>query len=219
LPFGYPAFLEVSGRRSVVVGAAAVAEGKVEGLLDAGADDVLVLAEGPATRLARLERHAHVRVERRGWRPEDFRGASVVVASRSDPEANAALAREARSHGALVNVMDDVSNCDFAAPAVVRRGDLLLAIGTGGASPALARRLREELSIRFGEHWKEVVEVLRQVREDTLPLLPDYGERARRWREALDLGEAEDLALQGRTAELRVRLIRRLVGQDREGAA
>lgn len=219
MPFGYPAFLEVSGRRSVVVGAAAVAEGKVEALLDAGADDVLVLAEAPATRLASLERHAHVRVERRSWRPDDFQGATVVVASRSDPEGNAALAREARSRGALVNVMDDVSNCDFAAPAVVRRGDLLLAIGTGGASPALARRLREELSIRFGGHWKEVVEVLRQVREDTLPLLPDYGQRARRWREALDLQEAEELALQGRTSELRVRLVRRLVGQKTEGAA
>jgi siroheme synthase-like protein len=111
-----------------------------------------------------------------------------------------------------VNVMDDIPNCDFAAPAVVRRGELLLAIGTGGASPALARRLREDLSERYGEHWAEIVAILREVRGSTLPLLPDLAERSRRWHSALDLDEAEKLVLAGRPGELRARLRTRLVG-------
>ena len=111
--------------------------------------------------------------------------------------------------------MDDVVNCDFAAPAVVRRGELILAIGTGGASPALARRLREELGEHYGEHWAEILSVLREVRESTLALLPDLAERSRRWRAALDIDEAEKLVLAGRSAELRERLRARLVGSER----
>jgi siroheme synthase-like protein len=109
--------------------------------------------------------------------------------------------------------MDDVPNCDFAAPAVIRRGELLIAIGTGGASPALARRLREDLSERYGEHWAQIVAVVREVRSSTLPLLPDLAERARRWNDALDLDEAEKLVLAGRPGELHARLRARLVGE------
>ena len=68
--------------------------------------------------------------------------------------------------------MDDIPNCDWAAPALVRRGELVLAISTGGASPALAKRLRVQLTEEFGEEWSEVLAVLRAVREETLPLLP-----------------------------------------------
>ncbi|MEO8291811.1 MAG: bifunctional precorrin-2 dehydrogenase/sirohydrochlorin ferrochelatase, partial [Actinomycetota bacterium] len=124
------------------------------------------------------------------------------------------IARAARDRAVLVNVMDDIPNCDFAAPAVVRRGELLLAIGTGGASPALARRLREDLSERYGAHWAEIVSILREVRVSTLPLLPDLAERSRRWQAALDVDEAEKLVLAGRSEELRARLRSRLVGQQ-----
>jgi precorrin-2 dehydrogenase/sirohydrochlorin ferrochelatase len=213
MAFGFPILLEVAGRRTVVIGAGAVAEGKVEGLLDAGATDVLVVADGPASRLDRLASDPRVRIERRTWQARDLDGAFLVVAARSgDPSANASLARAGRARGALVNVMDDVRNCDFAAPAVVRRGDLVVAIGTGGASPALARRLREELSKRFGPHWAELVEILRSVRAETLPALPDIADRSRRWSEALDLDEAEELMLSGRSGELRERLLARLTG-------
>lgn len=217
MAFGYPVNLELAGRRVVVVGAAAVADGKVEGLLDAGATEVLVVAEGPGARLDRLAADARVRIERRPLRPEDLDGALLLIAARSDPASNAVLAREARARGVLVNVMDDVPNCDFAAPAVVRRGQLVVSIGTGGASPALARRLREELSERFGPHWAELVRVLSEVRTETLPHLGDLGERARRWRVALDLDEAERLVRAGRSDELRARLGERLT-RSREAA-
>ncbi|GBC87258.1 Precorrin-2 dehydrogenase [bacterium HR12] len=208
--FGYPVLLDLSGRLAVVVGERAVADGKVEGLLEGGAAGVLVLAEGPEARLARLAADERVWVERRPWRPEDLEGAAIVIGS-PGPDA-AELARAARAAGALVNVVDDVPNCDVAAPAVVRRGELLLTVSTGGRSPTLARLLREDLERRFGPEWALVVEVLGEVRERSLGLLPDLGERAARWLAALDLEEARELAAAGRGDELRARLLARLVG-------
>jgi siroheme synthase-like protein len=212
-PFGYPVFLEVAGRRVVVVGSLPVREGKVEGLLAAGATDVVVVAEAPAQRLDALAELEGVRVARRAWRPEDLDGAWLVVGHDPDPAVRDALAREARARGALVNVMDDIPNCDWAAPSIVRRGDLVLAIGTGGASPALSRSVRERLQGEFGPEWSEVIRVLRDVREATNPALPDVRERARRWSEALDLDEAATLVREGRAEELHARLTIRLLAE------
>ncbi len=212
MPFGYPVMLQLDGARAVVIGAGAVRERKPEGLLAGGAGEVLVVATTPAARLDELEAIERVQVERRPWRPDDLGGAAICVAWSASADVRDEIAREARSRGVLVNVMDDIPNCDFAAPAVVRRGELLLAIGTGGASPTLARRLREDLAERYGDEWAEVVAVLREVRESTLPLLPDIAERAGRWRRALDVEEAVKLVLAGHGDELRERLHARLVG-------
>jgi precorrin-2 dehydrogenase len=214
MPFGYPVMLQLDGANAVVIGEGAVRERKPEGLLAGGAADVLVVSMTPAARLDELERTERVRVERRSWRPEDLDHVAICVAWSTRPEVRDAIAREARKRGVLVNVMDDVPNCDFAAPAVLRRGELLVAVGTGGASPTLAKRLREDLAERYGEHWGELVTILREVRESTLPLLPDLTERARRWRLALDLDEAEKLILADRGAEFRERLRTRLVGSE-----
>jgi siroheme synthase-like protein len=197
MAFGYPVLLELAGRRAVVVGELAVAAGKVEGLLAAGAA-VAVVAPGPAAVLERLEAEPGVTVRRRAYRRGDLAGAFLCVAGSADPAVRAAVAAEARAGGVLVNVMDDVPNCDFAAPAVVRRGDLVVAVGTGGRAPALARRLRAELEGRFGPEWAELVDLVGEVRAATLGDLPDLEERARRWRAALDLAELERLVRAGR---------------------
>ena len=127
------------------------------------------------------------------------------------PPPPAAIGPAARARGALVNVMDDVPNCDWAAPAVVRRGDLVLAIGTGGVSPAVARLVRQRLESSFGPEWAELLRVVGEVRKETLAALPVFEERARRWREALDLDEAVELIGSGRDEELRSRLRERLL--------
>jgi precorrin-2 dehydrogenase/sirohydrochlorin ferrochelatase len=134
------------------------------------------------------------------------------VASSEDPAERDTIARAARERGVLVNVMDDVPNCDFAAPAIVRRGDLVLAVGTGGRSPAVARKVREELEERFGPEWAEALAVIAEVRTATMPTLGDLSTRARRWRRALDLDEAVELVREGRPEELRRRLTERLLG-------
>jgi precorrin-2 dehydrogenase/sirohydrochlorin ferrochelatase len=116
-------------------------------------------------------------------------------------------------------VMDDVARCDFAAPAVVRRGDLTIAVATGGRSPALARRLRERFQERFGPEWAEALEVLGEVRDETLPLLPDLAERSRRWAGALDLEELAALVRTGRRDEAKARLQARLLAPESVGSA
>jgi siroheme synthase-like protein len=194
MPFAYPVLLELSGRRAVVIGSLALHERKDVALRDAGAE-VEVFANGR-------------------WRPEDLDGAFVCVASSDERAERDAIARAARGRGVLVNVMDDVPNCDFAAPAVVRRGDLVIAIGTGGRSPALARKVREDLEARYGDEWADVLRVVGAVREKTLEALPDLGDRAKRWRRALDLDEAAALARAGRSEELRRRLVERLLANE-----
>jgi precorrin-2 dehydrogenase/sirohydrochlorin ferrochelatase len=194
MPFAYPVLLDLSGKRAVVIGSFALAERKDVSLREAGGP-VDVFAKG-------------------AWRPKDLDGAFVCVASSEDPAERDAIARAARERGVLVNVMDDIPNCDFAAPAIVRRGDLVVAIGTGGRSPALARKVREDIETRYGEEWTEVLAVVARVRSDTLPQLPDLATRARRWRRALDLDEAAALVRSHRSDELRRRLLERLLRDE-----
>ena len=211
MAFGYPMLLELAGRRAVVIGEFAVEAGKVEGLLAAGAE-VTVVAKGPEAALDRLEGDPRVVVHRRGYGgSDDLAGAVVCVASAAEPAVRDAIAADARAAGVLVNVMDDVPNCDFAAPAIVRRGDLVIAIGTGGRAPALASRLRAELADRFGPEWTELMDVVGRVRAETLPHLPDFEDRSHRWKAALDLDELEHLIQEGRGEEAATRLRTRLL--------
>ncbi len=209
--FGYPISLDLFRRRAVVIGEFAVAQGKVEGLLAAGAE-VTIVATGPEDLLAVLEWEPSVTVIRRPYRAGDLTGAFLCVASSSDPEERRAIFHEAGQSGVLLNVMDDPAHCDWAAPAVVRRGLLTIAISTGGRSPALARRLREQLEDRFGPEWEKLLDILGEVRDESLVWLPDYDERARRWQDALDVEELERLVREGRSDEARRFLVDRLVG-------
>jgi siroheme synthase-like protein len=211
MAFGYPVLLELAGRRAVVIGELAVEAGKVEGLLVAGAE-VTVVAKGPQADLDRLEQDPRVVIHRRGYAgPGDLAGAVLCVAHAAEPAGRSAIAADARAAGVLVNVMDDVPNCDFAAPAIVRRGDLVVAVGTGGRAPALASRLRAELGDRFGPEWTELVDLVGQVRTATVPHLPDFEDRARRWKAALDLDELERLVGSGQGALAAARLRDRLL--------
>jgi siroheme synthase-like protein len=211
MPFAFPISLELAGHRCVVVGSLPVREGKVDALLAGGATDIVVIATRPADALDALEGRYAVQIERREWQPADFDGALLAIAWSPGQGERDRISREARARGVLVNMIDDIPNCDWAMPSIVRRGELVLAISSGGASPALTKKLRVALQDRFGEEWAEVLVVLRQVREETIPLLPDFSERARRWAAALDLDEAASLVRSGDAEGLRSRLRERLL--------
>jgi precorrin-2 dehydrogenase / sirohydrochlorin ferrochelatase len=188
---GYPVSLDVAGKLAVVIGEDALAQGKDRALAEAGAR-VVVRSESE-------------------WRPQDLDGAFLCVAASADPAVRAAVYRAARERGVLTNVMDDVAHCDFAAPAIVRRGDLTIAVATGGRSPALARRLRETFDRDFGPEWAEALDILGAVRDETLALLPDLHDRAARWAAALDVEELTTLVRAGRGAEAKDRIRGRLL--------
>ncbi len=210
MAFGYPVALELSGRKAVVIGDLAVALGKAQPLMDAEAA-VTVVARGPSPDIEALRVDARAEVLERRYREGDLDGAYICVASSDDPAEMDALCEEGHRNRVLMNVIDRTDRCDWAAPAIVRRGDLAITVSTGGRSPALARRLKEEIAGRYGAEWAEVLDVLEAVRLETMPHLPDVAERSRRWSEALDLGELTRLVSAGRGAEAAVVLRDRLL--------
>lgn len=165
----YPLFLELAGRRAVVVGGGRVAERKALALLEAGAA-VTVVAPEATPPLAEAARGGRLVWHRRAFEPGDLAGAALVFAATDRREVNAAVAAWARAAGVLCNVADDPAACDFFVPALLRRGDLLIAVSTGGASPAVARRIREALAARFGEEWAPYLGLLSAVRAALLGL-------------------------------------------------
>ncbi len=180
----YLAALDLRGRRCVVAGGGAVARRKVEGLLAAGADVLVVAPEAGGM-------PEGVTVERRAVRLADLDGAALVMCATDDPAINAALAREARRRGVPVNVADDPDAGDFTVPAVVRRGPLQIGVSTGGSSPALARRLRDELAEKVGEEYGEVARMLAGLRAAWEPRAIAAGvppaARREAWHAVLDL--------------------------------
>ncbi len=157
----YPIFLDLSDRRCVVVGGGEVASRKTRKLLQARARVVVISPEIGSE----LESVA-VEIHRRPYREGDLEGAYLVFAATNSREVNAAVAREARGRGVPVNVADKPSEGDFALPSTLRRGRLQVAVSTGGASPTLARRIREELEDAFGPEWAGIVEELNAARRN-----------------------------------------------------
>jgi precorrin-2 dehydrogenase/sirohydrochlorin ferrochelatase len=160
-------FLRLEGRRCVVVGGDAVAERKVEGCLAARAS-VTVVAGTLTPGLERLCSAGRIACHRRPYRHGDLRGAALVYAVERDADVIAVLRAEAAREGAWLNVVDVPEASSFFAPAIVARGELQVAIGTGGASPGLASRLRRQLETHIGPEYGPYVDILGAVRR-TLP--------------------------------------------------
>ena len=160
----FPAFLKLAGRRCLMVGAGPVAEEKIEGLLRAGAD-VRVVAPQATLRIRTLARKKRIRWDERAFRASDLSGAFLVVAATSSPSLHAQIHRQARRRGVLCNVVDDPEHCDFYYGSVVRRGQLQIAISTGGHSPALAQRLRKQMEREFGAEYGEWLKELGKIRK------------------------------------------------------
>jgi precorrin-2 dehydrogenase/sirohydrochlorin ferrochelatase len=145
-------FLKLARRRSVVVGAGRIAEGKIASLLDAGAR-VRVVAPHATPAIATWARNRRVIWIERSFEPADLDGAFLVIAATNSSKVHRLVFREARRRGVLCNVVDEPARCDFYYPAVVRRGDLQIAVSTAGRSPALAQRLRRELEAQYGPEY------------------------------------------------------------------
>src|ERR1700722_9456558 len=161
---GYiPIFLDVTGRECVVVGGGEVAARKVESLLEAGAR-VTVVSPHLSPPLESLAANGSMTHIARDYQRGDIRGCVLVYAATDDPKLHRELAAEARALGIPVNVVDVPELCTFIAPAVVKRGELQIAISTGGASPAFAARLRRNLEDQFGDEYARTLEVLRAAR-------------------------------------------------------
>ena len=198
----YPVSLDLTGRPCLVVGGGAVGERKVVGLVEAGAA-VTIVSPSLTPALLRLAPEAPLRWRRREYVPGDAAGFVLVMVATGDVGANAAVAAECRERGIWANCADDPARCDFILPSVLRRGAVTVAVSSGGASPTMARLVREELDALLPDDVGALTDVMARVRRE----LRNGGVSldAERWRQALD-GELRRLVAAGRTIEAQARL-------------
>jgi precorrin-2 dehydrogenase/sirohydrochlorin ferrochelatase len=174
----YPVMLKMRDKRCLVAGGGPVAERKTAGLLDAGAD-VSVVGPRLTVKLREWAASGAIRAAERSVEASDLDGAEFVFAATDRPEVNRWIAAEAGARGIPVNLADDGENGDFLTPAVVRRGDLVLAVSASGAGPALSARIAKELGDRYGPEYAHVVNVLRALRKEIKANVSDPRERKR----------------------------------------
>jgi siroheme synthase-like protein len=194
MAFSFPVSLEVAGRRCVVFGSGPIAQARAEALLDAGAA-VTVIARPPED--------------------GDLTGAFLAVAATGDAAEAARIFAEAEREGVLLNAVDDPAHCHFAVPAVLRRGDLVVAVSTGGRAPGYAGRVRDELAATVGAEHGTLLDLIADVRAELRAERPPgagFDEWARRWRAALD-HDLIGLVRAGRTGEART-LLRAALADD-----
>jgi precorrin-2 dehydrogenase / sirohydrochlorin ferrochelatase len=172
----YMAALKLKGRRAVVVGGGDVGLEKVEGLLLCDADVVLIAPEA-VKELQDYAAEGSISWEQRAWKESDLEGALIAIAATNDTEVNIAVSEGAESRAMLVNVVDVPPLCNFILPAIVRSGPLAIAISTAGASPALAKRMRDEIGEQFGEPYARLAIMLNDARGWAKGTLPTYQDR------------------------------------------
>jgi precorrin-2 dehydrogenase/sirohydrochlorin ferrochelatase len=160
----FPMFLKLEGRQVLVVGAGNVAEAKIGGLLDTGARiRVIALAASPAVR--EWAREEKIELELHAFTEADLHGAFLAIVATASRSLNERVYRAAQESGVLCNVVDVPDLCDFFYPAVVRRGDLQIAISTAGQSPSLAQKIRQQLEKQFGPGYAAWVAELGETRK------------------------------------------------------
>ena len=172
----YPAILDIAGRKAVVVGAGKVGEGKILGLLNAGAD-VTVVSLTATERVRGWAREGRIELVERAYDTADLDGAFLVIAATEDNDTNVRVFEDAESRQILCNVVDVTHLCNFILPSIVRHGDLAIAVSTGGASPAMARRIRISLEQCYGDEYAVALELLGSLREELKAMYPSPDER------------------------------------------
>jgi precorrin-2 dehydrogenase/sirohydrochlorin ferrochelatase len=160
----FPMFIKLEGKRCLVVGAGAVGEPKIAGLLNTGAF-IRVVALEASESVRRWAAESKIDLELREFSPSDLDGVFLAVVATASTVLNKAVYGEAQRRGVLCNVVDVPEICDFYYPAVVQRGDLQIAISTAGQSPSLAQKLRQQLERQFGPGYAEWLSELGETRK------------------------------------------------------
>jgi siroheme synthase-like protein len=194
---GYPVNLIVSGRRCVVVGAGRIAARKIDALLAAGAD-VHVVAPRLGDQVRAWLDEQRVTVDERAFEPSDLDDAWLATAATDDPAVNNAVFEAGGQRRVWVNSADDPHNCSFTLMSVIRRGDLVVTIGTGGRSPALAAWLKKRITAELGPEYETLLEMLSEARESMRADGRSTDDAD--WKRALDSGML-DLVRAGRVNE------------------
>ncbi len=207
----YPIFLDLKGKRCIVVGGGSVAERKVDMLLEHQAS-VTVISPTLSRRLHNLADQGATQTINRNYRTGDLKGAFLVIAATDDPSANAAIAEQCRKQGTLVNAVDDPKRSDFIVPSMVRRGDITIAISTSGKSPALARKLRTLLEQALPAEYASLVILVSEVRQELAQRQSSVDSDV--WQRCLDIDILIEMIKKGQLKEARQKLFDDLLAAE-----
>jgi precorrin-2 dehydrogenase/sirohydrochlorin ferrochelatase len=202
----FPIYLEMRGRRCLVIGGGAVAERKIAHLLEAGAE-VTVISPDASENVARWSRNNSIQLEARCYQNGDLDGYELAFVATDDDRVNASVYQEGKSRGVWVNAADDPAHCDFILPSVLRRGDLTVAVSSGGQSPALARTIREELEIYFSREYEQLAQLAAETRTELYQRALHVPFET--WRRALS-GDVRQFLMRGEIARAKSHLLKEL---------
>ncbi len=207
MPRYYPAFLNISGKKCVVVGGGRVALRKVKVLLEHGAD-VTVVSPTLCQQLDEMAKASKVTALLKEYEPGDIKDSFLVIAATPDTNTNKKIADEAKRKRILVSVVDNIKHSDFIGPSYFRKGDLTIAISTGGSTPALARKIRARLEDDLTEEYAYLVDLIKEVRSELrkgkIIVSSDY------WQKALDLDLLLELLRTGKRDKAKATLLANL---------
>ena len=203
----YPVFINLLGKKCVVVGGGKVALRKVTTLLDCGAD-ITVISPKPHAEMSKLFKNKAIQWVRRNYERGDLRRAALSIAATHMKKINRKVAEESKKNGTPVNVVDDAELSDFIIPSSFRRGDLSVAVSTSGMSPALAKKIRAKLEKTIGIEYAYLVSLIAEIRSE----MKKKGLRvsARVWQESLDLDSLILFLKAGRHEKARAVLLEKL---------
>jgi precorrin-2 dehydrogenase/sirohydrochlorin ferrochelatase len=202
----FPIYLDMAGRRCLVVGGGAVAERKIASLLEAGAK-VTVISPDATETVARWSKNNSIQFLARRYQRGDVKGHELVFVATNDGSVNAQVHQDGKNQGVWVNAADDPEHCDFILPSVLRRGDLTVAISSGGNSPALARTIREELEIYFTQEYEQLAGLAAEARIELQKR--SLSAPFETWRRALS-GDVRQLLMRGEVARAKSHLLKEL---------
>jgi siroheme synthase-like protein len=210
MAWNFPVYLNLEGRRCLVIGNGWATSEKVRGLLSAGAR-VTVLSLDAAEEIQALAASGAIAWERREYRAGDLEGFFLAVSTHDDRSCNEAPWREAIARNMLFNAVDDPPRCGFTYPAIHRQGDISIAVSTNGKCPALGVKLRRKIEGEVGPEYAAMAQMLGELRGEIAARIPEFGRRKELWGRLVDsdcLARIRRGDAEGALAELRV-----LVGQ------
>jgi siroheme synthase-like protein len=209
--FYYPIFLNLEGKKCVVVGGGKVALRKIKILLDCRAH-VFVISPTSHPEITKLSKRKAIHWIPRAYKAGDLKNAVITLACTDMKSINRKVAEEARKSGIPVNVADDPEQSDFITPSFFKRGNLMVAVSTSGVSPALARKLRTMLEKSFGEEYASLLSLIGEVRS----MLKEKGQKVgtEAWQKALDLDLLIQLMQIGQTEKAKTILLNKLKGHQ-----
>jgi len=202
----YPVFLDIAGKPVIVIGGGNIAHQKVVGLLKASAE-LTVVSPDLNQEMASLAAGGRFRHVERDYEPGDLEGYLLAFVATDDRSVNATVAAEGKERRVWVNAVDDPPYCDFIMPGIAQQGNLIVAVSTSGTSPAMARKMREEIGTFLTEDYALMLELAAEVRAELREkgMLVD----SEVWNKALD-NDLRRLLAEGKRAEAKERLLRSL---------